>query len=76
MKACKILIAGLFFLFLSLGIVAQPPPPPDGHGQTGDQGPGGGASSGSGIVLFVLFTAAYAAKKVYGLNKKKELISE
>ena len=78
MKTFKIIIAGLFFLFLSLGVVAQgdPPNPPGDHGSGDDQGPGGDASSSSGMLLLLVLTAAYGGKKIYDLNKKKATVSD
>ena len=72
MKTFKLILAGLLFLFFSLGVVAQgPPPPPDGHGSGDNQGPGGCASSSGGMVLFTILAFAYSGKKIYILNKKK-----
>ncbi|HEY9115181.1 MAG TPA: hypothetical protein VIN10_10810 [Bacteroidales bacterium] len=78
MKTFKILLAGLFFLFLSLGVIAQGPPnPPDGgHGSNDNQPPGGGAALSGGIFLLLTLGAGYGGKKVYDLKKKKEMISE
>lgn len=71
MKKLKIILAGLFFLFLSFGVMAQgdPPPPPGGHGDDGDQPPEG-AAVGGGIFILLSMGAAYGGKKVYKLMKE------
>jgi len=75
MKTFKILISGLFFIFLSLGVFAQPDPP-DGHGGDTDVPAGGGAALSGGIFLLLALGAGYGGKKVYDMRKKKALISE
>lgn len=70
MKKLKLILAGIFLLFLSFGVLAQDPPdPPDGHGEEGDQDPGGQAPIGAGILLLIGLGAAYGGKKVYDLKK-------
>lgn len=71
MKNIKLLIAGIFFLFLSLGLMAQgPPPPPAGsHGGSGDAS-GGGAPIGGGLLILLSLGAAYGGKKLYDLKKE------
>jgi len=72
MKKIKIILAGLFFLFLSFGVMAQtgPPDPPGGHGEEDDQPPAG-AAVGGGIFLLLSMGAAYGGKKIYDLSKKE-----
>lgn len=70
MKNIKLILAGVFFLFLSLGVMAQggPPDPPGDHGDDQDQ-PGGGAPIGTAIYLLIGLAGGYGAKKVYHLQK-------
>lgn len=72
MKNIKLLIAGIFFLFLSIGVMAQGPPNPPGgsHGGSGDAGPGGGAPIGGGLLILLSLGAAYGGKKLYDLKKE------
>lgn len=77
MKTFRLIIAGLFFLFLSLGVVAQgPPDPPGDHGGNNDVPAGGGAALSGGVLLLLAFGAAYGGKKIYDLNKKKTSVPE
>jgi len=73
MKKVKIILAGIFILFLSFGIMAQdgPPDPPGEHGEEGDQPPAG-AALGGGIFILLSMGAAYGGKKVYDLLKKEQ----
>jgi hypothetical protein len=73
MKKIKIILAGLFILFLSFGVMAQsgPPDPPGGHGEPGDQPPAG-AAVGGGLFILLSMGAAYGGKKVYDLMKAEE----
>lgn len=68
MKIVKIILAGIFIIFLSAGIIAQPPPPPGGHGSGNDEGPGGGAPIGSSIIILLSLGAAYGGKKLYKIG--------
>jgi hypothetical protein len=71
MKKLKFIIAGLFVITLSLGVLAQDPPDPPGeHGNTEDQAPGGTAPIGAGTLLLIGLGAAYGGKRVYDLRKK------
>lgn len=77
MKTVKLIIAGIFFLFLSLGVFAQgPPPPPDDHGSEVDDEVGGGAPISGGVFMLLALGAGYGGKKIYDLKKKKKLVSE
>ena len=70
MHKIRLVLAGLFFLFFSWGMMAQnPPDPPDGHGDEGDQPPGGDAPVGAGVYLLVVLGAAYGAGKVFVMKK-------
>ena len=70
MKNLKIILAGVFLLFLSLGVMAQiPPDPPGDHGSDQDQEPGGAAPIGAGTLLLIGLGAAYGGKRVYDLRK-------
>jgi len=72
MKKLKLILAGIFFLFLSLGIMAQGPPnPPGDHGSGDDEPPGGGAPIGSGTFLLIGMVLTYGGKRVYDLKKKE-----
>ena len=70
MKNLKLVLTGIFILFLSVETMAQsdPPDPPPEHGSDEDQLPAGAPLGGG---LFVLLTAglAYGGKKVYNLMK-------
>ena len=73
MKKIKIILAGLFILFLSAGIMAQqtePPDPPGGHGSGNDQPPGGSAPVGNGLFVLLGLGIAYGGGKTYLLIKK------
>ena len=70
MKKIKIILAGIFLLFLSFGVMAQgPPDPPDGHGEEGDQDPGGQAPIGACTLILIGLGAVYGGKRVYDLKK-------
>jgi len=74
-KSIKIL-AGILLITLAVfstsNVIAQgPPPPPDGgHGEGGDQGPGGGAPSGSGLVIFAALGTVYGIRRWYVYKHK------
>ncbi|MCF6170256.1 MAG: hypothetical protein L3J31_03155 [Bacteroidales bacterium] len=75
MKKIKIIVSGLFILFLSGGMPAQstnPPDPPGDHGSGGDQPPGGSAPLGSGMLVLVGLGAAYGGKKVFELRNQDD----
>ena len=71
MKKMKLIIAGIFVLALSMGVLAQsnPPDPPDSHGEDTDQEPGGAAPIGAGTLLLIGLGAVYGGKKIYNLRK-------
>ena len=72
MKTIKLIITGIFFFFLTNGVLAQgPPDPPDGHGETEDQD-GGNAPLSGGVFILLGLGAAYAGKKVFDLRKEAE----
>ncbi len=48
----------------------QPPPPPGGHGLNGNQGSGGSAPLGSGLVVLLAMGTAYGARKLTCARKK------
>lgn len=48
-----------------------PPPPPGAHGASGDQ-PGNGAPIDGGLSVLLVLGAAYGAKKIHTVRKKKE----
>ena len=72
MKNLRIILAGIFLLFLSLGVFAQgnPPDPPADHGSDQDQDTGGQAPIGAGTLLLIGLGAVYGGKRVYDLKKK------
>ena len=73
MKTIKLIITGIFVLFLSLGMLAQnPPDPPDGHGSDQDEEPGGNAPISGGITILLTLGALYGGKKVYSLINENE----
>jgi len=67
MKKIKILIASLFMVLLSTGLMAQPNPPGD-HGSGDDEAPGGGAAIGGGLFVLLGLGAAYGGRKLYQLR--------
>ena len=72
MKKIKLIIAGVFVVFLSFGLAAQNddgPPEPPGHGQTSDQDPGGQAPVSGGVLVLMLMGIGYGGKKIYELKK-------
>lgn len=73
MKKVKLILTGLFILFLSAGIMAQtdPPDPPGEHG--GDADVPGRAPIGSGIFILLSLGAAYGGKKVFDFRKSEEV---
>ena len=70
MKTYKLIITGVFFLFLSFGVLAQPDPPGGDHGGGTDVPAGGGAAISGGLVVLLALGAGYGGKKVYDLKKK------
>jgi hypothetical protein len=73
MKTIKLIITGIFFFFLTNGVLAQgPPDPPDGHGQDEDQDPGGNAPISGGVFILLGLGAAYGAKKAFENKRKSE----
>ena len=73
MKTIKLIITGIFFFFLTNGILAQgPPDPPDGHGSDQDEEPGGNAPLSGGVFILLGLGAAYGGKKVFDLRKEEE----
>ena len=73
MKTIKLIITGIFFFFLTSGILAQgPPDPPDGHGSDQDEEPGGNAPLSGGLIILMGLGAAYGGKKVFDLRKEEE----
>lgn len=74
-KILKVLRAILFILFLmSLdgGVRAQPGMPP-GHGQNGDQGAGGFAPLGEGVLILLAGAVAYGVRKMREAKKQRKL---
>jgi hypothetical protein len=53
-----------------LTIASEPPPPPGGTGLNGNQGPGGTAPLGSGLVILLSLGAGYGARKLIEKRKK------
>lgn len=74
MKTFKLILTGTFFFFLSLGVFAQPDPPGDDHGGGTDVPAGGGAAISGGLVVLLALGAGYGGKKLYDLNRKKEIL--
>jgi len=70
MKNIKLILTGIFILFLSAGIMAQtdPPDPPGEHGSDEDQQ--GRAPISGGLVILLTAGLDYGDKKVYNLVKK------
>jgi hypothetical protein len=64
----------MFFLLLisiDADIFSQPGPPP-GHGQNGDQGAGGMAPLGEGLIIFLGSAAIYGIRKLRSERKKRD----
>jgi len=73
MKTIKLIITGIFFFFLTNGVMAQSPPePPDSHGSDQDEEPGGNAPLSGGLIILMGLGAAYGGKKVFDLGKEDE----
>lgn len=73
MKTIKLIITGIFFFFLTNGVLAQgPPDPPDGHGSDQDEQPGGNAPISGGITILLTLGALYGGKKVYSRVNENE----
>ena len=72
MKNIKLIVTGIFILFLSVGIMAQtdPPDPPADHG--GDVDVPGRAPISGGVLILLTAGLAYGGKKVYNLVKENE----
>ena len=71
-KLLKVLKKAFFILILvsaDINLHAQPGMPP-GHGQNGDQGAGGFAPIGEGIVILLASAVAYGIRKIR--RKKNE----
>lgn len=49
-----------------------PPPPPGGHGQSNNQGPGGSADIGGGLLTLTLLGAGYGIKQ-YNKSRKTNI---
>ena len=61
----------LFLMSIDAGVHAQPGPP-SGYGQNGDQGAGGTAPLGEGLIFFLVSAMIYGVKKLRLAKKKKE----
>jgi len=61
-------------LFFALAVIAfgqGAPPPPDTHGSNVDEGAGGGAPIGSGLVVLLSLGAAYGGRRIYDWKKSE-----
>ncbi len=67
MRKIKIILASIFIVLLSTGLMAQPDPP-GGHGSGDDEAPGGGAAIGGGLFVLLGLGAAYGGRKLYQLR--------
>ena len=67
-KGIKVLLILLFLMSLDINAFPQPGPPPL-HGQNGDQGAGGSAPIGGGLIFFLLGSVLYGIKKIRGKRK-------
>jgi hypothetical protein len=77
MRSIKHIVAKIIlllsFIFISGYLIAsQPPPPPGGTGLNGNQGPGGTAPLGEGLVALLVMGAGYGMKKVYSALQEKK----
>jgi len=78
MKTIKLIVTGIFLMFLSFGLFAQssdPPDPPGSHGSDQDQ-PGGQAPLSGGMILLLGLGAVYGIKRVYILKKTDSITNK
>ena len=60
-KYIKYLI--IFLTIFIFGTAIAQAPPPNDHGSTGDEGPGGSAPVGEGLIFLLTLGAAYGTSK-------------
>jgi hypothetical protein len=70
-KLLKVTLLILFLVSIDADINSQPGMPPD-HGQNGNQGAGGTAPLGEGLIFFLLSAAFYSIRKIKSARKKTE----
>ena len=66
----KVVIVFLILLSADVNIFSQPGMPSD-HGQNGNQGPGGFAPVGEGLLIFLASAAVYGIRKIRSRKKSK-----
>ena len=69
-RGIKAVLLIAFLMSVDTGIFSQPGMPP-GHGQNGDQGAGGMAPLGEGLLFFLAGAVLYGIKK-FRSGRKKE----
>lgn len=65
----KLFVATLFFLMLSFLSFADQPPDPGG-GPGGGDPVGGGSSLGGGMIVMLILSFGYSARKFYNQRQK------
>lgn len=60
----------LTLITFSTILIAQPDPPGGGHGGDSNEGAGGGAPIGSGVVTLIVLSLVWGGRKVYFLHKQ------
>ena len=76
MKTYRLIITGILFFFLSLGVLAQGPPPRQIVMVAIKTRIRWRSPHSSGLIILLALGAGYGGKKVYDLKKKKGLTSE
>jgi hypothetical protein len=71
LSVLKAIIIVLFLLSIDTDLYSQPGMPP-GHGQNGNQGGGGMAPLGEGLLFFLVSAAVYGIKKMRSAKRKRE----
>ncbi len=69
------LLAATFFIFLSVGLLADNPPPPNGGSNPNSNGNvpvGGGTPIGGGLGILLVLGAAYGGKKIFKMTREQE----
>ncbi len=68
-KVCKAVLVLLYLMSLDITIYSQPGLPGD-HGQNGDQGAGGMAPLGEGLIFFLIGSVVYGFRKLRKARKR------
>jgi hypothetical protein len=68
LKAIRAILLLLYLISLDVNIFSQPDLP-SGHGENGDQGAGGMAPLGEGLIFFLIGAGIYGIRKI--ISKRK-----